>query len=525
MKSTSQGDESAFEFKNYFPDFLWLLRDVHLLPTGDSGTEITPTEYLISSVLRRGKSFKETRSDEVGRAILTFFPSIECRTIQAPSSKPEIVRDIARQQANLDPNFNKQIEELIQYLLQRIRAKKGFVTTNLVDGPILATMAEHYLRAVNDANAIPCITDTWNVAVEKRCQQVLEKLKLEYTRELESWITEVGLPIEEDSSDDLNVAAKPRSLFGIHRTILLQKTEALLAQVSHLVGASAQSSGIYNRESLVAELDNSTAIFEDEQTVTEIQGQPGRRKKVVGGILFKFSQLNYSESQSACLSLFEKLYQQIQEKMHTNQSYSFEDLMKDLKVLHLDYFRRAIGPAKWQVYDEKREFIKGQEESFKLLKGFQQQAFDAIQKAADESAKAAELADSINKLQVQMRSDAELNQKRIEAMQKEHHEEVQRLREEEAERIELEHKKYEDFTTAHMQEMAEMSKENHEEMKKQHDSMLQMMDTMMKNNTEQISALNSTVNKLTASIGEMGKFYSTAILNNNHGQDFALYLL
>ena len=506
MKSTSQGDESAFEFKNHFPDFLWLLRDVHLLPTGDSGTEVTPTEYLISSVLRRGKSFKETRSDVVGRAILTFFPSIECRTIQAPSSKPEVVRDIARQQANLDPNFNKQIEGLIQYLLQRIRAKKGFVATNLVDGPILATMAEHYLKAVNDANAIPCITDTWNAAVEKRCQQVLEKLKLEYTHELESWITEVGLPIEEDSSDDLNVAAKPCSLFGIHRSILLRKTEALLAQVSHLVGASAQSSEIYNRESLVAELDNSTAIFEEEQTVTEIQGQPGRRKKVTGGILFKFSQLNYSESQSACLSLFEKLYQQIQEKMHTDQSYSFEDLMKDLKVLHLDYFRRAIGPAKWQVYDEKRVFIKGQEESFKLLKGFQQQTFDAIQKAADESAKAAEFADSMNKLQVQMRNDAELNQKRIEAMQKEHHEEMQRLREEEAERIELERKKYEDFTTAHMQEMAEMSKENREEMKKQHDSMLQMMDTMMKNNTEQISALNNTVDKLTASIGEMGKF-------------------
>lgn len=140
------------------------------------------------------------------------------------------------------------------------------------------------------------------------------------------------------------------------------------------------------------------------------------------------------------------------------------------------------------------------------MKGFQQQTFDAIQKAADESAKAAEFADSMNKLQVQMRNDAELNQKRIEAMQKEHHEEMQRLREEEAERIELERKKYEDFTTAHMQEMAEMSKENREEMKKQHDSMLQMMDTMMKNNTEQISALNNTVDKLTASIGEMGKF-------------------
>lgn len=186
VKSTSQKDVNAFDFKKYFPDFLWLLRDVHLLPTGDDGTEVTPTEYLISKVLRRGKSFTETKSDEVGRAILTFFPSVECKTIQSPSSKPEVVRDIARRQDSLDPAFNKQVELLVQYFFQRLQAKKGFAATKLVDGPILAAMAEHYLKAVNDADAVPCISDTWSTAVEKRCQEVLEKLTKEYTQDLEA---------------------------------------------------------------------------------------------------------------------------------------------------------------------------------------------------------------------------------------------------------------------------------------------------------------------------------------------------
>ena len=499
VKNTSREDENAFDFKKYFPNFLWLLRDVHLLPTGDSGAEVTPTEYLVTKVLRRGKSFKESNSDEVGRAILTFFPSVECRTIQSPSSDPEVVRGIARRQADLDPNFNKQIEQLVQYFFQHVRAKKGFGATNLVDGPILASMTDHYLRAVNDADAIPCITDTWNAAVEQRCRYVLEKLVLEYSTELESCISKVGLPIEEDSPDDMYMAIEPSSLFGIHRSILFRKTEVLLKRVGHLVGQSSQT---YNRESLVAELDHCAAVFEEEQVVQEIEGQPAKRRKVTGGVLFKFAQKNYTESRSACLALFEKLYQQIQEKTHADQNYTFEDLLKDLKVLQLDYFRRAVGPAKWGVYYEKREFIKGQEESFKLLKGFQQKSFDAIQKAADESAKAAELADSVNKLQVQMRNDAELNQKRMEAMQKEHYEEMQRLQKEEAERMELERQKYEDFTTAHMQEMAELSKENRDEMKKQHETMLKVMDSMMNQNKEEISALNNTVDQLTAAIGE-----------------------
>ena len=198
MKNTTLEDGNAFDFKKHFPDFLWLLRDVHLLPTGDSGVEVTPTEYLVSRVLRRGKSFKESKSNEVGRAILTFFPSIECITIQSPSSDPEVVRDIAKRQESLNPNFNKQVEQLIQYFFQHVQAKKGFSAANLVDGPTLATMADHYLKVVNDADAVPCITDTWNTAVEIRCKEVLDKLIQEYTLELESFVSKVGLPIEED---------------------------------------------------------------------------------------------------------------------------------------------------------------------------------------------------------------------------------------------------------------------------------------------------------------------------------------
>ena len=494
----------AFDYKNYFPDFLWLLRDVHLLPTENDGREVTPTEYLVSKVLRRGKAFKATVSDEVGRAILTFFPSVACKTIQSPSDNPDIVQNITVRQESLSPAFNEQVEELVRYLLQHVRPKRGFAATNLVDGPILAAMAEAYLKAVNAADAVPCITDTWNTAVEKRCEDVLKKLIVEYTQELESHIHRVGLPVEEDSSDDVQAILKPCTLFGIHRSLLLKKTESLLKQVGHLVSVSSQT---YNQESLSAELERSIAMFEE--VTKEVEGNQVKGKKVKSGVLLRFAQQNHSKSQSACVALFEKLYGQIRENMHKNKQYSFEKLLEDLKVLQLDYFRRAVGPAKWEVYDEKQQFIKAQEDSFRLLKGFQQQTYDAIQKAAEESAKAAKVADGINKLQVQMRNDAELNQKRMEAMQKEHHEEMERLHKEEDERMVQEQQKYEDFKAAHMQDMAKLSEENHEEMKKQHEMLMQVVNGMITQNNENISKLNSAVDKLTAELGS--KYFNLSI--------------
>ena len=508
VKNTSVEEGSFFDLKKYFPSFLWLLRDVHLLPTKPDGTLITPTEYLLSTVLRRGNSFKETKNDEVGRAILTFFPSVKCQTIQPPSSSPSVIRNIAQQQGNLDSGFNKQVEELVSYVLHCQRPKRGIDVGNLVDGPMLAAMATEYLKAVNSPDSIPCIADTWNTALEKRCKEVLDSLTAEYERDLEAQIAVVGLPVEEDRADSTSVA-QPQTLFGIHRSVLLEKTKILMKQLGHYLQGPLEEhaqSSILSKESLCAELEHRTAVFKEEDTPTEVEGELRRKKTVTGGLLCKFAQQNFTASRSSCLALFDRLYEPIKSKtLGDSGGYSFNDLLEDLKKLHFEYFRNAIGPAKWNVYNKKHEFIRAQKEAYSVLKGFQQKAFDAAQKAAEESTKAAQLADTVHNIQLQMRNDTELNQKRIEALQREHQEEMERLRREEADRIEKDRQKYEDFMNAQMRDMAEMSKDNQEEMRQQNERMLEVMEKCAANNREQISVLSKTVDQLNNSIAAMGE--------------------
>ena len=245
MKNASPCDEDddSLDLKNFFPDFLWLLRDAILtVPSGPDGKPMSPTDYLITSVLKRGKSFKESTSDMVGRAILTVFPTIECMTLPPPSADPSVMQDIVTKQDLLSLQFNKQLNELVGYVLRHVQPKKGYAQGKVVDGPLLVTMTTQYLEAVNNPDAIPCITNTWRAAVEIRCKNVIDQMVQEYVHEMEMKVAEVGFPMEEDSPGDTD-PTKPCTLLGIHRMILLEKSKSLLRQVGHFIGGSVPNTG------------------------------------------------------------------------------------------------------------------------------------------------------------------------------------------------------------------------------------------------------------------------------------------
>lgn len=84
------------ELRQYFPKFLWLLRDVILDTVDEDGEIISPSEFLKKRVLVRGDEFDETMQDKVGRAIHAFFYSVECFTLPPPSAVKEIMNSIEK---------------------------------------------------------------------------------------------------------------------------------------------------------------------------------------------------------------------------------------------------------------------------------------------------------------------------------------------------------------------------------------------------------------------------------------------
>ena len=403
------------------------------------------------------------------------------------------MRDIVNNEHLLEKGFNDKVHTLVEYLLQKIQPKRGYSKGMFVDGILLAELATKYIESISDPDSIPCLDITWQSAVHQRCSAVTEELVAEYDAEMCSKIAEIGLPLEEES---LSVDSSKPTLFGIHRTIEFQKTESLLKQVGHFLGDAnvADYDTALSKESLVAEFGRKLATFEEEKEVYEIQGRQARKKKVTGGALEKYTRQNYTESRTFCIKLFSDLYQPVEQRaLDSDASYTFEKLLKDLDNIQSQYLERAVGPAKYEVYHERSDHVKSQQVIFKKVRGFKNETFKAAQEAAEKSAKAAELYNTVCDLQAQLKDEAKLNAKKLEKLQEQHQQEMERCRQQDLQRMEEEHKKYEDFVKSQMEQMAEMTKQNNDQQQQQNKILMEALQQSLNQSEDQMKILADTL--------------------------------
>ena len=458
------------ELRRFFPEFLWLLRDVHLLPADDKGEEISATEYLKTKVLVRGKGFFESKTDTIARALLAFFPSIECRTLPPPSTSPAVMQNIGNKCSELNPKFNLGVEELLTYLEKVIKVKKGFEGGE-VNGPIMASLVNKYVSTINTPGAILTLDDAWQSTVISQQQEIISELVDEYISDLKKAITQAGgFPLEEE--DTTAKGFNDVTLMGLHSKILADKMKKLI-QVTSLFIQSREG------EQLMKQLEDKIVQYETKPC--DHNGQTSDIKIVIGGVLHAFTAENLKMSSEYCHNLIKRLYNHIQSNINgLNPDYTYQNLIDDIGVMRSTYFSQAKGPAKLDVYDQQIQDMELDKEKFTQLKEYEadmQKAAEEVERVNRENAR---MAEEVNCLRFQLIQKAEMHKKIIEEMNKTHEEFMKRIQKQEEERCDQERKKFEDFKRAQMEEMAKITKENLlTEKKKQ-----QMIQDMIKQQNE-----------------------------------------
>ncbi|XP_066264924.1 guanylate-binding protein 6-like [Branchiostoma lanceolatum] len=261
-------------------------------------------------------AFEESASDKVGRAILTFFPSVECATLERPSRDPEVMNNIAKRTDSLNPEFNKGVEELTKTLLLKSRAKRGYYSGSTVSGEALSIMTQQYVEAVNDPKAIPALDNTWQNTVEVMRRKVIDEIAMEYIKQMQAKIAGASgngqVPIEEMAKDGKNQPAQP-TLMDLHNELFKVLTDKLLTKVGHFC-TSSQTQRYDESDDVVDQMQN-RLVRRDERIVDYVaeDGKTYQQKGFVvnGGELFHFIQQNREHSKVFCQQVYERLFDPI----------------------------------------------------------------------------------------------------------------------------------------------------------------------------------------------------------------------
>ncbi|CAH3045124.1 unnamed protein product [Porites lobata] len=202
--------EDAKLFHKTFPFFIWLLRDVVLaLPKGCPNIK----DYFLTKVFKTSASSKPDKAKDVAESILSYFPGFDAFKLPPPSSDPEVVLNLNRDEVQQDINksFVRGVEEFKANLKSKLAPKLSFSEGEIVTGEALATMVTSYVTALNTPGMVPNIQKAWDVFVTAKCTQAKSESITVYDETMESEMSG-RMPCERDVIRQAQMVALDKAL-------------------------------------------------------------------------------------------------------------------------------------------------------------------------------------------------------------------------------------------------------------------------------------------------------------------------
>ncbi|XP_019633571.1 PREDICTED: guanylate-binding protein 4-like [Branchiostoma belcheri] len=248
-------------------------------------------------------------------------------------------------------------------------------------------------------------------------------------------LRDVSLKMENENGEEMDPTEYLKirlTLMELHNELLNKVTSMLLERVGQF-GISAEKRSSEN-EDLIDELQKRLVVRE-EQTVDYVAVDGTRRKEkgfvVTGGELLKYIQQNKELSKTFCQKLFERLFNQIRERVESPpEDYDFEQLLGELENTRQEYNEQARGPEKWTVLQEMTPSIEKLKVNFEKIVGYQRKILQAQQKAHEARLKAKELTREKDELLKQALDMKETQEENLKNMYRLHEQQIKEIKRE-----------------------------------------------------------------------------------------------
>ncbi|PFX31411.1 Guanylate-binding protein 6 [Stylophora pistillata] len=159
-------------FRNTFPFFFWLLRDVSLKLPRDCENF---NQYFSKRVFNE---IPNENQEKVAESILSFFRyhqlsiesklELDCFSLPPPSDDPEIIQHISSNRDKLNPKFREGVKRFEALLKSKLVPKSSINQSEYVTGEALGELVMLYTDAINDPDAIPNVEKAWDIYVKKK---------------------------------------------------------------------------------------------------------------------------------------------------------------------------------------------------------------------------------------------------------------------------------------------------------------------------------------------------------------------
>jgi len=320
-KGTSQSQMDLEQLSQHFPAFLWVLRDFALKLENEKHEPITPRDYLENALrINPNTGVKIEEKNRIRQVITSVFNNRDCAVLVRPimeEDKLQKLNDIPLSQ--LREEFKAGLEVVKNKIFQTATVKT--FEGNFINGPAMAHLVQVYVKAMNEGH-MPVIQTAWQSVVQLQSQIAYDQAEVYFNAES----SKIKGPIEADQ---------------MMERIRLIEEEALRIFRRHAIG----DNGLKQKH-----IDKLSVNF-----------------KISFARIQKENELS---SKIACDGIIQSIWNTL--KFERKKFRSEKELEDGFREIEREYFQKAVGPLKDQVY---REFIEKKKSVIfqDILADFQQQ--------------------------------------------------------------------------------------------------------------------------------------------------------
>ena len=179
LKSKGNEEVDADEYSQYFPSFLWVVRDFALQLVDQDGESMTPREYLENGLMpQKGFSEQIESKNRIRRMIQSFFKERDCFTMIRPLTDERSLQNLQNMELDqLRPDFVEQVLNLRKRVTGKVKIK--MLNGKALNGFMLVSLLQSYVTSINEG-AVPNIENAWTYICKTQCNNALQNAYNEY---------------------------------------------------------------------------------------------------------------------------------------------------------------------------------------------------------------------------------------------------------------------------------------------------------------------------------------------------------